>query len=165
MALPNWLKVQVSDLDARPDDDKVLQFPHRGTEAQADNDRSAIDLIYEAARLVSDIEHRAHHTESRARSLCSQAMEKVRMAERIAEAAEAEIRSLETRLAEAEAELGAAELRARNAEARAEELDRALAVIEENIRSRLLGETSVRRNLEDELAGLRGRSPARRRSA
>jgi hypothetical protein len=46
----------------------------------------------------------------------------------------------ESRISSAEAKLSAAELRAKNAEARARELDRALALIEETIRTRLLGE-------------------------
>jgi glycerol dehydrogenase-like iron-containing ADH family enzyme len=81
----------------------------------------------------------ARQTEIRAQTLCRSALEKLRLAERRTEAAENALNLAESRIASSEAKLSTAELRAKNAETRARELDQALTLIEETIRTRLLG--------------------------
>jgi hypothetical protein len=62
------------------------------------------------------------------------------LAEKRTEAAENALTLAESRVASAEAKLSAAELRTKKAETMALELDRALKLIEDAIRTRLLGE-------------------------
>jgi hypothetical protein len=145
MALPHWLRecVQVSDENQTGEDgENILNFP-RGPSGRRGNDsgQSALDLVYQAAEIVGDLQDQARQTETRAQSLCRSAVEKLRLAEKRAEAAESAVYLAESRTSSAEAKLSAAELRAKNAETRARELERALSLIEEAIRTRLLGET------------------------
>jgi DNA repair exonuclease SbcCD ATPase subunit len=146
MALPHWLRecIQVTDEDQQQPEDNVnvLNFPRERSDRRANGDgQSALDLVYQAAELVSDIQEEARQRETRAQNLCRSAVEKLRLAERRAEAAESALSLAESRLSSAEARLSAAELRAKNAETKARELDQALSRIEEAIRTRLLGET------------------------
>jgi DNA repair ATPase RecN len=146
MALPHWLRecIQVTydDQQQADDTDNVLNFPGGRIERRAnDGGKSALDLVYQAAELVSGMQEEARQRETRAQSLCRSAVEKLRHAERRVEAAESALSFAESRLSSAEARLSAAELRAKNAETRARELDQALSRIEEAIRTRLLGET------------------------
>jgi hypothetical protein len=142
VALPQWLRecIQVSDQDqGSEEDEKVLAFPRGRIEPARNDGQSAIDLVYQAAEVVGNMEDHARQTEIRAQTLCRNALEKFRLAERRTEAAEDALNLAESRIASAEAKLSAAELRAKKAEARARELDQALTLIEEAIRTRLLG--------------------------
>jgi hypothetical protein len=146
MSLPNWLRecIQVTDVDQEQPEDSgnVLDFPRgRADPRTNDGGQSALDLVYQAAELVSNMQEEARQRETRAQGLCRSAVEKLRVAERRVEAAESALSFAESRLSSAEARLSAAELRAKNAETRARELDQALSHIEEAIRTRLLGET------------------------
>jgi hypothetical protein len=145
MALPRWLRecIQVTDENRESEDsDNILNFPRgRADRRVNDSGQSALDLVYQAAEVVGDLQDQARQTETRAQNLCRSAVEKLRLAERRAEAAESALYLAESRISSAEAKLSAAELRAKNAETKARELDRALALIEEAIRTRLLGET------------------------
>jgi ABC-type phosphate transport system auxiliary subunit len=141
VALPHWLRdcIQVTDLDqASEEGENVLAFPRR-TEQVRNDGQSAIDLVYKAAEVVGDMQDQARQTEVRAQTLCRNAIEKLRLAERRTQAAENALNLAESRIASAEARLSAAELRAKKAETRAHELDQALTLIEEAIRTRLLG--------------------------
>jgi hypothetical protein len=87
------------------------------------------------------LQDHARQIETRAQTLCRNALEKLRLAERRTEAAENALNLAESRIASAEARLSAAELRAKKGETRARELDQALTLIEGAIRTRLLGES------------------------
>ena len=142
MTIPHWLKecIQITDQDRESDQsEKVLAFPKR-TESVKNDGQSAIDLVYQAAEVVGNLHHNARETEIRAQTLCRTAHEKLRVAERRAESAENALNLAESRIASAEAKLSAAELSAKNAETKARELEQALTLIEEAIRTRLLGE-------------------------
>jgi hypothetical protein len=142
VTIPHWLSecIQITDQDREPDqDENVLAFPRR-TEPVGNDGQSAIDLVYQAAEVVGNLHHNARETEIRAQTLCRTAHEKLRVAERRAESAENALNLAESRIASAEAKLSAAELNAKNAETRARELEQALTLIEEAIRTRLLGE-------------------------
>jgi hypothetical protein len=142
VALPHWLRecIQVTDQDQGSEEgENVLAFPRERTEPARNDGQSAIDLVYQAAEVVGDMQDHARQTEFRAKTLCRNALEKLRLAERRTEAAENALNFAESRIASAEAKLSAAELRAKNAETRARELDQALTLIEETIRTKLLG--------------------------
>jgi hypothetical protein len=145
VALPHWLRecIQVTDQDQESEEgeegENVLAFPRRRTKPIRNDGQSAIDLVYQAAEVVGNMRDHARQTEFRAQTLCRRAIEKLRLAERRTEAAENALNLAESRIASAEARLSAAELRAKNAETKARELDQALTLIEEAIRTRLLG--------------------------
>jgi hypothetical protein len=142
VALPHWLRecIQVTDLDqGSEEDENVLEFPRRRPEPVRNDGQSAIDLVYQAAEAVGNMQEHARQTEVRAQTLCRSATEKLRLSERRTEAAENALNLAESRIASTQARLSAAELRAKNAETRARELDQALTLIEETIRTRLLG--------------------------
>jgi ABC-type phosphate transport system auxiliary subunit len=144
VALPHWLRecIQVSDHDEESEqDENVLAFPRNKTEPVGNDGQSAIDLVYKAAEVVSNVHDHARQMEIRAQTLCKNAIEKLRLAERRTEAAENALNIAESRIASAEARLAAAELRAKKAETRTRELDQALTLIEDAIRSKLLGES------------------------
>jgi hypothetical protein len=143
VALPHWLKecIQVTDQDQGPErDENVFAFPRRPVEPVTNDGQSAIDLVYQAAEVVGNLQDHARQTEMRAQTLCRSAIEKLRVAERRTEAAENALTIAESRVASAEARLSAAELRAKKAETRSRELDQAFTLVEEAIRTRLLGE-------------------------
>lgn len=143
MALPSWLRecIEVTDQDQGTEqEEKVLALPRRRIEPVRDDGQSAVDLVYQAAEVVGNLQDHARQIETRAQMLCRSAVEKLRLAERRTEAAERALNLAESRVASAEAKLSAAEQRAKKAETRARELDQALALIEETIRTKLLGE-------------------------
>lgn len=134
-------------------DEGVLSFP---SPLAPDKGATALDLVYQAADVFRDMEKHARETEARAQSLCTSAIERLRLAEGRAEAAERAQRELtvaiQTKLQDAcraleqaqcciEAQkdkLTAVELRAEVAEAEARQAKEALALVEEAIRKRLL---------------------------
>ena len=142
MALPHWLRdcIQVTDHSEGSDEgENILNFPRGRTDPPRNDGQSALDLVYQAAEVVGNLQDHARQTETRAQNLCRSALEKLRLAEKRAEAAESTLYHAESRISSAEARLSDAELRAENAETRTRELDRALAIIEDAIRTRLLG--------------------------
>jgi len=122
----------------------------------SDGSSEALDLVYRAADMFRDLEERARETEARAHAMCRTASEKLRQAEMRAEAAERAHRELaiaaDQKLCEASSaleqaneriqsqadKLTAVEFRAQSAEAEARQVQRALALVEEAIRKRLL---------------------------
>jgi hypothetical protein len=144
VALPSWLRecIQVTDQDQGAEQEEmVVAFPTRRIEPVRNDGQSAIDLVYQAAEVVGNLQDHAREIETRAQTLCRGALEKLRLAERRTEAAENALNLAESRVASAEAKLSATELRAKKAEGRARELDQALTLIEDAIRSKLLGES------------------------
>ena len=110
---------------------------------------TALNLVYQAAEIVSSIENHARETEARARSLCVSAVERLKGAERarleiineayckLQEAAGA-LKDAQSRIAAAEDKLTGVEFRAQAAELEARDAKQALALVEEAIRRRLL---------------------------
>jgi hypothetical protein len=131
-----------------------------GSAPEPDEASAALDLVYQAADAFRASQDRARDTEARAQSLCRQASEKVRQAEMRAEDAERAYRDLmvavdqklkdaHRALEQAQANLSgqmdkqvAAEFRAQQAEAEAREAKRALVIVEEAIRKRLLTDSA-----------------------
>ena len=121
-----------------------------------DKGATALDLVNQAADVFRGMEKHARETEARAESLCTSALERLRLAEMRAEATERAQQELivtaERKLQDAcraleqaksciEAQndkLTAVELRAEVAEAEARQAKEALALVEEAIRKRLL---------------------------
>jgi hypothetical protein len=117
---------------------------------------SALDLVYQAAEVFREMAERARETEARAQSLCRAAAEKVRTSEMRAEAAEQAHRELlvsadhklqdasraleqaRAHISAQEDRLTASEFKTQAAEAEARETKKALALVEEAIRKRLL---------------------------
>jgi hypothetical protein len=118
-----------------------MAFPGRPIEPVRNDGQSAIDLVYQAAEVLGNLQDHARQTEIRAQTLCRSALEKLRLAETRTDAAEKALNIAESRIASAEARLSAAELRAKKTETLARELGQALTLIEDAIRSKLLGES------------------------
>ena len=126
---------------------------------------NALNLVYQAAEVFSDMEARARETEARAHAMCKAATEKLLSAEARSEAAdrarrqiitEAEcklqdasraLKQAELQINAAEDRATAAELRAQLAEARAREAVEALARVEEALRERFCTVPSVNSKL------------------
>ena len=118
--------------------------------------RTALNLVYQAAKVFSSMEDHARETEARAQSLCRSAAERLKLAEERAETVERERREMidevdfmlqdasralsqaQSRCAAAEHRLTAMEFRAQAAEAEAHKVRETLALVEEAIRKRLL---------------------------
>jgi hypothetical protein len=134
-------------------DEAVLSFP---SPMPPDKGSTALDLVYQAADVFRGMEKHARETEARAQALCTNALERMRLAEMRVEAAEQAQRELivtaERKLQNAcraleqaqsciesqKDKLTAVELRAEVAEAEARQAKEALALVEEAIRKRLL---------------------------
>jgi hypothetical protein len=117
---------------------------------------TALNLVYQAAEVFSNIEDHARETEARAQALCKAAVERLWHAETRIETAERAQREIiadagcklqdasraltqaELRISAAEDKATVAEVRAQIAEAEAREAKQALALVEEAIRRRLL---------------------------
>jgi hypothetical protein len=128
---------------------------------------AALDVVYQAAELIQDVNNYAVERHARAESLARQAIEKLKIAHDCVQsaesgrrAAEAEIKEFSdrvekelsvrlqevekvveqtaSRIAATEAQLSAAEQRAITAEVRATEAENALRRIEEAIRTQIL---------------------------
>jgi hypothetical protein len=130
--------------------------PFPDSQPAPDDAITALDLVYQAADIFRGLQDRARETEARAQSLCREASEKVRRAEMRAEAAEQaygalmvavdqKLKEASRALEQAQANLiaqadkqTAAEIRSQRAEAETREAKRALVLVEEAIRKRLL---------------------------
>ena len=133
----------------------VYELPP-GSAPESDEGSAALDLVYQAADAFRASQDRARETEAHAQFLCRQASEKLRQAEMRAEGAERAYRELKVAvdeklkdayraLEQAQTNISAqmdkqvaAEFRAQQAEAEAREAKRALELVEEAIRRRLL---------------------------
>jgi septation ring formation regulator EzrA len=121
-----------------------------------DGGRTALNLVYQAAKVFSGMEDHARETEARAQSLCRRAAERLKLAEQRTEAVERQQHELvdavdcklqdasralaqaQSQCAAAEEQLTAMEFRAQAAEAEARKAKETLALVEEAIRKRLL---------------------------
>jgi hypothetical protein len=134
-------------------DDNVLRLVRPSDQ---DCGAKALDLVYQAAEVFTGMEDRAREVEVRAKSMCKDAAEKLKQAEKRIETAERvqreiiteadcklqeasrALRQAHSRVADAEDRLTAMEFRAQAAEAEAREAKQALSLVEEAIRRRLL---------------------------
>ena len=158
----DWLREHMRDhiannsaVDSAEDILSLKRPPNSETKPGA----AALNLVYQAAEIIREVDNYAAEKQVRAETLVKQAIEKleiadarVRSAESVRLAAEAEIKELRDRLQEAEkvmeqtasrmaateAQLSAAEQRAGTAELRANEVEDALKRVEEAIRTRIL---------------------------
>jgi hypothetical protein len=83
VALPSWLRecIQVTDQGQGPEEgENVLEFPRGRAEPVKNDGQSAIDLVYQAAEVVGNLQHHAREIEIRAQTLCRGALEKLRLA-------------------------------------------------------------------------------------
>jgi hypothetical protein len=159
----NWLREHMRDHIANTSvvDSAENIFSFRRPPYSAKNPgAAALDLVYQAAELIRNVDDHAAERQARAETLAKQAIEelkiahaRVRSAESERRAAEAEIKELSVRVQEvekameratshmatAETQLSAAEQRTRTSEMRANEAENALRRIEEAIRTRILG--------------------------
>jgi chromosome segregation ATPase len=158
-----WLHKHMRDhlaTSARTEPDyRILNFPNVTSGTTKRDGGAALDLVYQAAEMVRNIETRANEFESRARGLAEEATEKLQLAERHIQDLEAQQGAAETciqqahlklqeagealkreraRVQAAETRLPELEMRARNAEARAQECESALSRIEDAIRTQIL---------------------------
>jgi hypothetical protein len=170
MSNTNWLREHMRDHLANhraPDSaENVLSFRYPPNSV-SNPGAAALEVVYQAAELIRDVDNYAAERQTRAETLAKQAIEKlknahecVRNAESRTLAAEAKIKEFSdrvekefsvrvreieegmeraaSRMAATEAQLSNAEQRARNAEMRAVEAEKALKHIEETIRTRIL---------------------------
>ena len=137
--------------------ENVLSF---GQPSEPDLGTNALNLVYQAAEIFSDMEARARDTEARAQSMCKVATERMLSAEERSAAADRARRQIiteveyklqdasralkqaELKITTAQDRATAAELRAAIAEAKTREAVEALALVEEALRSRF-GERAV----------------------
>jgi DNA repair exonuclease SbcCD ATPase subunit len=115
----------------------VLNF--RPARPSTDQSATVLELVDQAAEVVTGIEDHARQIEARAQSLVKSALDKMQLLENQVVSAAEDLRMAQSRLVTAEDQLLNAEQRAEAAEARERELQHALSRIEEAIRKRLLG--------------------------
>jgi len=156
--LRGYMRDHVANSSMVDSADNILNF-QRPPYSAKNPGAAALDLVYQAAELIGDVDNYAAEKQARAANLAKQAIEKlkiaddrVRSAESVRLTAEAEIKELSDRLREAEkvmeqmasrmaateAQLSTAEQRAGTAELRANEAEDALKRIEEAIRTQIL---------------------------
>ena len=166
----NWLREHMRDHianhSALDSAENVLSF-QSSPNSKMNPGAAALDIVYQAAELIRDVDNYAAERHARAETLARQAIEKLKIAHDCVQsaesrrlAAEAEIQEFSdrvgkelsvklqkveeameqtaSRIAATEAQLSAAEQRARTAEIRANDAENALKRIEEAIRSRIL---------------------------
>ena len=115
----------------------ILSFSR--AEPARDQSATALELVDQAAEVVTGIEDHARQIEARAQFLVKSALEKMQLLDGQVESAAQDLRIAQSRLATAEAQLLSAEQRVETAETRERELEYALSRIEDAIRKRLLG--------------------------
>ena len=115
----------------------VLSF--RPAQPTRDQSAAVLDLVDQAAKVVTGIEDHARQIEARAQFLVKSALEKLQVLEGVVESSVQDLSVAQSRLATAEAQLANAEQRAERAEGRGRELEYALSRIEDAIRKQLLG--------------------------
>ena len=139
--------------NSRSSGENVLSFARPSA---LDQGSTALNLVYQAAEIFSGMEDHARETETRARSLCKSAAERLKLAEKRVEAAERDrrqtideadrklqdasraLKQAESRITVAEEYATAAEFRAQAAEVETQKLRQELALVEDAIRRRLL---------------------------
>jgi exonuclease VII large subunit len=171
----NWLRDHMRDhitnQSALDSPENILSF-QRFPNSKMNPGAAALDVVYQAAELIRDVDNYAAERHARAETLARQAIEKLKIAHDCVQSAESRRLAAEagikefsdrlenelgvrlqevekvvehttSRIAAAEAQLSAAEQRARIAEARAAEAENALRRIEEAIRIQIVEKMPV----------------------
>ena len=166
----DWLRERMREIvtnsNATNSGDNILNFRHQTSSAKNPG-AAALDLVYQAAELIGDVENFAAEREAHAESLANQAIEKLKIAEERVRSADSARRAAEaditvfkekvekefnvklqeienameqaaSRIAATEAQLTAAEQQANAAELRATEAENALKRIEAAIQTQIL---------------------------
>lgn len=135
----DWLRerFQKPVVDEPNFNQNVLSF--RRAQPATDQSAAVLELVDQAAEVVTGIEDHARQIEARAQFLVKSALEKMQLLEDQVVSTAQDLRIAQSRLDTAEDQLLNAEQRAETAEARERELQYALSRIEEAIRKRLLG--------------------------
>jgi chromosome segregation ATPase len=166
----SWLRDDMRDhlANGNPSDaiENVLSFQRRITSGKNPGE-AALELVWQAAELIGDVDSFAAERLARAEKLAQQAIEKLKIADDRVRSAESERRTViaemnefrdkvekevsdklqemerameqtASRVAAAEAKLSTAEQRARAAESRANEAENALRRVEAAIRSKII---------------------------
>ena len=142
-----------SSAPAVAEPENIVSLPASAPKADG---ATALDLVHQAAELFKGMEDRTHEIEARARAVCDDLAEKLRIAEKQRDAAERARREVvnelngklqdvsqalqqaQSRIMGAEERTVAAEFRAQAAEAKLYRANQELAAVEEAIRKRLL---------------------------
>src|SRR5882757_5060168 len=134
----DWLRERFRNpvVDEPDVNGNILNFSR--AEPATDQSATVLELVDQAAEVVTGIEDHARQIEARAQSLVKSALEKMQLLENQVVSAADDLRMAQSRLDTTEDQLLNAEQRAEAAEARERELQYALSRIEEAIRKRLL---------------------------
>ena len=142
-----------SSAPAAAEPENVVSLP---ASAPKPDGATALDLVHQAAEIFKGMENHTHEIEARARAVCDDLAEKLRIAEKQRDAAEQARREVvselngklqdvskalqqaQSRIMGAEERTVAAEVRAQAAEAKLYRANQELAAVEEAIRKRLL---------------------------
>jgi hypothetical protein len=142
-----------SSAPAAAEPENVVSLPASAPKADG---ATALDLVHQAAEIFKGMEDRTHEIEARARAVCDDLAEKLRIAEKQRDAAERARREVvnelngklqdvsralqqaQSRIVGAEERTVAAEYRAQAAEVQLHRANQELAAVEEAIRKRLL---------------------------
>jgi hypothetical protein len=137
----DWLRDRFRNpvVDEPYDGDGANILSFRRAQPARDQSATPLELVDQAAEVVTGIEDHARQIEARAQFLVKTAIEKIQLLESQVESASEDLRIAQSRLATAEAQLLNAEQRRETSEARERELEYALSRIEDAIRKRLLG--------------------------
>jgi DNA repair exonuclease SbcCD ATPase subunit len=135
----DWLRERFQNpvLDQPYVNGNILNF--RRAQPAGDQSATVLELVDQAAEVITGIEDNARQIEARAQFLVRSALEKIHLLEGQIESAAQQLSVAQSRLATAEAQVANAEQRGERAEARGRELEHALSRIEDAIRKRLLG--------------------------
>lgn len=161
----SWRTRRPEDAGPGAASEKIVRLSSPRRETEDGNVEAALDLVYQAAEIMQQLEADAAEMEARARSAIDGAAGKLEAAERAiraaeaerlaaeervdelgrrAEAAEAELEETQRRLAVTETQLCAMHMRVSSAEARALEAKQALMRIEDAIRTHILAKSDPR---------------------
>jgi chromosome segregation ATPase len=157
--LQSHMREQISSWTTSEQSETVLNFPRRGFANVARKGRNTLNLVYQAAEVIRNIEDRAKELQARTQDLTEEAIEKLQLAETQIEDLESRQLAVEAcinkaqdhlqlatealkkeraRAIAAEKQVAQLEMRARTAEARAKECEDVLARVEEAIRTEIL---------------------------
>lgn len=145
-------KSESADFNFMDEAARILRFPNAPERAKRNEGEEALNLIYQAAKLVRGVEDRAAATEARARDLTEMAVarlqsvtEQLLALEAERHAADAKLQDSAKALVQAEAhiasleqQLAQSELRTSEAQAKFSDMERSVERITEAIRVQLL---------------------------
>lgn len=134
----DWLRKVFRKVDEPHVNGKIVNFS-RADQPPKNQSSTVLELVDQAADVLSGMENHARQVEVRAQSLVKNAIEKIQLLESQITSASHDLKVAQSRLATAESQLVHADQRIERAEARERELEYALSRIEEAIRERLLG--------------------------